>query len=93
MIYYVYIATNKINTVLYTGMTNNLKRRVYEHKNKLIGGFTKKYNINKLIFYEIFNFPTEAIIAEKKIKGWTREKKINLIKSKNPEYKDLSLEI
>lgn len=74
-------------------MTNNLKRRVYEHKNKLIGGFTKKYNINKLIFYEIFNFPTEAIIAEKKIKGWTREKKINLIKSKNPEYKDLSLEI
>ena len=74
-------------------MTNNLKRRVYEHKNKLVGGFTKKYNINKLIFYEIFNFPTEAIIAEKKIKGWTREKKINLIKSKNPEYKDLSLEI
>lgn len=93
MIYYVYIATNKLNTVLYTGMTNNLERRMYEYKNKLADSFTKKYNINKLIFYETFNSSTEAIIAEKKIKGWIREKKINLIKSKNPEYKDLSLEI
>ena len=87
--YYVYIMTNKSKT-LYTGMTNNLNRRVYEHKNKLIEGFTKKYNINKLVYYEMFNNPEDAIRREKQIKGWTRKKKIDLIESINPEWKDLS---
>lgn len=91
--FYVYIATNKYNTVLYTGVTNNLKRRISEHKNKLIEGFTKKYNVNKLVFYNIFNNPKEAISAEKKIKGWIRNKKLDLIKSVNPGFKDLSEEL
>ena len=87
--YYIYIATNFKNTVLYTGVTNNLERRMYEHKNKLIAGFSSKYNVNKLIYYEVFNNPKEAIIAEKKIKGWIRRKKIDLIKENNPQFKDL----
>lgn len=87
--YYVYIATNIRNNVLYTGVTNNLERRIYEHKNKLIEGFTKKYNVVKLVYYEAFGNIEEAIAAEKKIKGWRREKKINLIKSVNPQFKDL----
>lgn len=87
--YSVYIATNKRNTVLYTGVINNLERRIYEHKHKLIKGFTSKYNIDKLIYFETFNNPEEAIAAEKKIKGWTREKKIALIKKMNPEFDDL----
>lgn len=87
--FYVYILTNKSNT-LYTGVTNDLNRRIYEHKNKLVDGFTKKYNIDKLIYYEVFNNPKEAIMAEKQIKGWTRKKKIELIKSKNPTFKDLT---
>ncbi len=81
--------TNKSKT-LYTGMTNNLNRRVYEHKNKLIEGFTKKYNIDKLIYFELFNNPKDAIRREKQIKGWIRKKKIELIESMNPEWKDLS---
>ncbi len=88
--YYVYIMTNKNNT-LYVGVTNDLRRRVYEHKNKLVEGFTEKYNIDKLIFYEIFNNPNEAIAAEKRIKGWTRAKKIALIKNKNPKFEELNL--
>jgi putative endonuclease len=87
--FYVYILTNKCNTVLYTGVTNNLKRRIHEHKNKLIDGFTKKYNINKLVFAETFNSIEDAIVSEKKIKGWIRQKKITLIESLNPEFKDL----
>ncbi|MCK4891249.1 MAG: GIY-YIG nuclease family protein [Candidatus Pacebacteria bacterium] len=90
-LYYVYIATNKRDTVLYTGITNNLNRRMYEHKNKLIKGFTSKYNIEKLIYSQEFNTAIEAITAEKKIKGWTRIKKIKLIKTVNPEFKDLLL--
>jgi len=86
--YYIYIATNKSNT-LYTGVTNDLRRRMYEHKNKLVKGFTSKYNIDKLVFYEIFNSPNEAISAEKKIKGWDRKKKIELIKTKNPKFEKL----
>ena len=74
--YYVYIMTNKSKT-LYVGMTNNLERRVYEHKNKLIEGFTKKYNINKLVYYETFDNVNDAIRREKQIKGWLRIKKIN----------------
>ena len=89
--YYVYILTNKSNNVLYTGVTNNLIRRVYEHKNKLIEGFTKKYNVDKLVYFEDFSKPADAIAAEKKIKGWLRSKKVKLIESKNPAWNDLSL--
>lgn len=91
--YYVYIATNKINTVLYTGVTNNLIRRMYEHKNKFISGFSSKYNICKLIYYEIFNDINEAIKREKQIKAGSRKKKIELIKKINSEFKDLYHEI
>lgn len=87
--YYVYIATNKRNTVLYTGVTNSLERRMYEHKNKLTGGFTSKYNVNKLIYYEVFPTAEEAIAAEKKIKAGSRLKKVKLIESINPNYNDL----
>ncbi len=85
--------TNKNNNVLYTGVTNDLKRRVYEHKNKLIGGFTKKYNIIKLVYYEVFNDIKYAIEREKKIKAGSRQKKILLINSFNPNWKDLYEEI
>ena len=74
--YYVYLATNKRNTVLYNGMNNDIIRRIYEHKNKLINGFTKKYNVTKLVYFESFDTPQEAIIYEKKIKGWLRKKKL-----------------
>ncbi|MDR5658780.1 GIY-YIG nuclease family protein [Serpentinicella sp. ANB-PHB4] len=91
--YYVYILTNKSNKVVYTGVTNNLERRVYEHKNKLIVGFTKKYNINKLVYYEDTQDIESAIIREKEIKGWTRTKKNQLIESNNPQWMDLSVEL
>lgn len=81
--------TNKSKT-LYTGITNNLNRRVFEHKNKIIAGFTKKYNIDKLVYFELFNKSDDAIRREKQIKGWIRKKKIDLIESMNPEWKDLS---
>ncbi|KKS66820.1 MAG: Excinuclease ABC subunit C [Parcubacteria group bacterium GW2011_GWC2_42_6] len=86
--YYVYILSNKSNT-LYIGVTNNLQRRLFEHKNKLVKGFTNRYNLNKLIFYEVFSNPEEAISAEKMIKKWSRVKKINLIKTKNPNFNEL----
>lgn len=81
--------TNKINTVLYTGITSNLKKRIWEHKEKTIKGFTKKYNIGKLVYWEIFNDPENAILREKQIKAGSRSKKIELIKGINPEWKDL----
>jgi len=87
--YFVYIATNYANTVLYTGVTNDIERRIYEHKNKLAPGFTNKYNIKKLIYFQEFSDINEAIAAEKKIKGWTRQKKLDLIKKDNPDFKDL----
>ena len=90
--YYVYIATNKRNTVFYTGMTSNLKNRMYQHKNKSVEGFTKRYNVDKLVFYESFNRSIDAIAAEKKIKGWTRKKKIDLIRKNNPDFKELAEE-
>ncbi len=90
--YYIYIITNKTNRVLYTGVTNDLKRRVYEHKKKLVKGFTSKYNVSKLVFYDICEDIEGAILREKQIKGWLRRKKIALIESMNPEWKDLSLE-
>jgi len=91
--YFVYILTNKYNKVLYVGVTNNLIRRVYEHKNKLIIGFTSKYNINKLVYYESFPSVFDAIKREKEIKGWKREKKFALINSFNPKWKDLYEEL
>lgn len=91
--YYVYILTNKSNNVLYTGVTNDLVRRIYEHKNKLIKGFTSKYNSNKLVYYEQIEEIVKAIEREKEIKGWKRERKIELIRNKNPKWKDLYGEI
>lgn len=98
--YYVYIMTNRSKVcpersrrTLYTGVTNNLQRRVYEHKNKLVEGFTRKYNITKLIYFETTNDAESAIAREKQIKGWLRSKKIALIESVNPEWKDLSKEL
>ena len=85
--------TNYTNTVLYTGVTNDLVRRVYEHKNKLMEGFTKKYNLVKLVYYEAGNDIESAIVREKQIKGGSREKKIRLIESMNPEWKDLYCEL
>lgn len=90
--YYIYIITNKSNRVLYTGVTNDLKRRVYEHKKKLVKGFTSKYNVKKLVFYDVCEDIESAIVREKQIKGWLRRKKIALIESMNPEWRDLSLE-
>ena len=87
--YYVYIMTNKSRT-LYTGVTNSLMRRVNEHKNKLIPGFTSKYNITRLVYYEAGDSINAAIAREKQIKGWLRIKKIALIESINPEWRDLS---
>ncbi len=87
--YYVYIMTNRSGT-LYTGVTNDLARRVYEHRNKLIPGFTAKYNITKLVYFEITNDVRTAIAREKQFKGWLRAKKIALIASVNPNWDDLS---
>ena len=87
--YYVYIMTNKSRT-LYTGVTNDLMRRVYEHQNKLVNGFTSKYNIQFLVYYESTSSIHSAIQREKEIKGWLRSKKIALIDSVNPVWKDLS---
>ena len=87
--YYVYILTNYTNTVLYTGVTNNLLRRVYEHKEKVADSFTKKYNINKLVYYEVFNDIKFAIEREKQIKGGSRKKKIELIDGFNKDWEDL----
>ena len=89
--YYVYIMTNRSRT-LYTGVTNNLMRRVYEHKNKLIPGFTSKYNIKILVYYETTSSVHVALAREKQIKGWVRAKKIALVESLNPQWKDLTKE-
>ena len=87
--YYVYILTNKHNKVLYTGVTNNLQRRVYEHREKLIEGFTKKYNVDKLVYYEETESIEAAILREKQIKGGSRQKKLDLIEGMNPGWRDL----
>ena len=91
--YYIYILSNINNSVLYTGVTNNLMKRVYEHKEKLVKGFTKKYNVNKLVYYEVLEDINYAINREKKIKGGSRKKKIDLIKSMNKDWKDLYEEL
>ena len=85
--------TNKNNKVLYTGITNDLKRRVYEHKEKYVAGFTTKYNVSKLVYYEIFEDPENAILREKKIKAGSRQKKIYLINGMNKVWNDLFEEI
>jgi len=85
--------TNKNNTVIYTGVTSDLKKRVYEHRLKFVKGFTKRYNIEKLIYYEIFDDPYNAISREKQIKAGSRQKKINLINAMNKAWKDLSEEL
>lgn len=90
--YYVYMLTNKSNTVLYTGVTNDLQRRMKEHKNKEIDGFTKRYHLHKLVFFEEFSDVNDAIACEKRLKRWTRAKKNTLIESKNPNWEDLSKE-
>ncbi|MBI4225850.1 GIY-YIG nuclease family protein [Candidatus Roizmanbacteria bacterium] len=87
--WFVYIMTNYRNTVLYTGITNNLKLRILQHKKSINDSFSSRYRLYKLIWFEKFGSPDEAIKIEKKIKVWRREKKINLIKSKNPKFKDL----
>ena len=89
---YVYLMMNKNNTVIYTGVTHDLEKRVYEHKNKLIAGFTNRYNINRLVYFEIFDRIEDAILREKQIKAGSRAKKIALIKSINPNFEDLDQE-
>ena len=87
--YYVYIITNKNNTTLYTGVTSNLIQRIYQHKEKLVEGFSKKYNLQKLVYYECTKDVQSAIYMEKQIKAGSRMKKIQLIENMNPEWKDL----
>ena len=87
--YYVYIMANKTNTTIYIGVTGNLIKRVWEHKNKLVGGFTKRYNVNKLVYYEETTDANSAIAREKQLKGWNRAKKNQLIESINPNWDDL----
>ncbi len=88
--YFVYVLTNSGNTVLYTGVTNDLRRRLKEHREKLMPGFTARYNIHKLVWYEMSSSAAEAIAAEKTIKGWGRGKKLAMIMKTNPTFKDLS---
>ena len=88
--YYVYILSNWNNKVLYTGMTNNLERRLYEHKHHLVKGFTSKYNVGKLVYFDCTEDVKQAIEREKQIKGWIRAKKIALIEQMNPGWRDLS---
>lgn len=87
---FVYVMSNWTGDVIYTGITNSLERRVWEHKNKAASGFTAKYNLSKLVFYEEFGDIESAIFREKEIKKWRREKKNKIIEAMNPEWEDLS---
>ncbi len=87
--YYVYILANKRNTVLYVGVSEDIVKRVWQHKNKVVKGFTKKYNVDKLIYYEIYENPEEAIKREKQLKGGSRTDKVMFINKMNPEWRDL----
>ncbi|MCX6004176.1 MAG: GIY-YIG nuclease family protein [Chloroflexi bacterium] len=91
--FYIYIICNKNNSVLYIGVTSDLRKRIYQHKAKLVDGFSKKYNLDKLVYYEIADNAEAAISREKQIKAGSRKKKINLINSINPEWTDLYDEI
>ena len=88
-VYCVYIMTNRHNTVLYTGISGELPERIWQHKEKIVKGFTSRYNIDKLVYYEIFKDPYEAIAREKQIKAGSRKTKIELIESMNPQWLDL----
>ena len=90
MIYYIYIMTNTTNSVVYVGVTNDLKRRVNEHKCEKVEGFTKRFHLHKLVYYEQYNDSSIAIAREKQLKRWRRDKKDALVNLKNPEWKDLS---
>lgn len=87
--YFIYIITNFTNTTLYIGITNNLERRIFEHKHELLNGFSKQYHLKKLIYFEEYNDIQEALTREKQLKNWKRTWKIDLITKKNPTYKDL----
>ena len=87
--YYVYILTNKTDEVMYIGVTNDLRRRLYEHKNKQIEGFTKKYHVHKLVYFEEYSEVNDAITREKQLKRWVRSKKNLLVETKNPNWDDL----
>ena len=88
--YAVYILTNYNETTFYIGVTGNLQKRIWEHKNKVVEGFTKKYNVDRLVYYELTEDVESALNREKQLKHWHRQWKINLIKEMNPEFKDLS---
>ena len=90
--YAVYIMTNYSETSLYIGVTSNLPKRVWEHKNKVVEGFTEKYNVDKLVYFETTDSIESEIKREKQLKNWHREWKINLIKENNPDFRDLSLD-
>ena len=87
--YFIYILASKYNGTLYIGVTNDLLKRVYEHKNNFVDGFTKQYGVHRLVYYEVFNSIESAITREKQIKKWRREWKINLIEKDNPKWDDL----
>ncbi len=87
--YYVYIVTNKMHTVLYTGMTEDLKRRIFEHRNHFVDSFTRRYNTNKLIYYEVTESHEAALVREKQIKSWSRKRKEELIATINPGWSEL----
>ena len=89
--YYVYILTNENGNVMYVGVTNDLKRRVYEHKNNLVEGFTSKYNVHKLVYFEQCGNVKDAIAREKQLKGWTRGKKNCLVEKQNPTWEELQI--
>ena len=89
--YYVYLLSNTTGT-LYVGMTNNLVRRIWQHREKLVPGFTSKYDVSRLLHAEMFMTPLEAIAREKQIKGWTRAKKLTLIRASNPQFRELTVE-
>ena len=91
MQYYVYILTTENNKVMYVGVTNNLQRRIYEHKNGLIDGFAKKYNVHKLVYFETTSDVKSAIEREKQIKGWTRAKKNALVETVNPNWNEVEI--
>ncbi len=88
--YWIYMMTNRWKNVLYTGVTNSLERRVWQHKNKVFSGFTKKYNCDRLVYYEVFTEIDQAIAREKQIKNWPRSRKNALVATLNPEWNDLA---
>ena len=89
--YYIYILRS-INGIFYIGFTSNLVQRIWQHKNKLVEGFTTKYNVDKLIYYETYTDPENAILREKQLKNWNRKKKIELISKTNPTFEEITLE-